>query len=124
MRKPVNHRMTRKARQALEIAYQVSGENPIWTRKTHGAVRDAYAYIARVGYVWDSDAQMWQYDKVLEFARATLPFSVTAVPQDIDNVIYVLTEALKDAHYKVTITGELASPNAALVRTVLLVIEP
>lgn len=116
--------MTKKAQSALVLAYQISGENPIYTRRTHGAVKSAYAYLSQNGYDWNADVQAWQHSVAVERQRATLAFQLSALTGDFESVAYVITEALKDAHYKVVSTGALVDMLQTGVTSMVMVIEP
>lgn len=55
------HRKTAKAQGALDLMFEISGENPEWLRATHENVEAAYASLARDGYVWHKKRQIWEY---------------------------------------------------------------
>jgi len=57
----VKHRMTAKARGALQIMFEISGENPAWLKSDHQTVYAAYGELESVGYQWVTEKQSWAY---------------------------------------------------------------
>jgi len=108
------HRNTPKARGALQVMFEISGENPEWLHNDHKTVYAAYAALQALEYEWVTAKQEWAFVGVADSQPA--PFFSVACPAFFQGLALEILKdgaTLHDVNYENIARVEIVFPDGS-----------